>query len=48
MRDLEFGWFLPTRGDTLDYAVPQQIPPSLDLFERVVKAAEDNGFEYIL
>ena len=48
MRDLEFGWFLPTRGDTLDYAIPQQIPPSLDLFERVVKAAEDNGFEYIL
>jgi alkanesulfonate monooxygenase len=48
MRDLEFGWFLPTRGDTLDYAVPQQILPSLEMFERVVKAAEDNGFEYIL
>ena len=48
MRDLEFGWFLPTRGDTLDYAIPQQVPPSLEMFERVVKSAEDNGFEYIL
>lgn len=48
MKDLEFGWFLPTRGDTLDYAVPQQIPPSPEMFERVVKSAEDNGFEYIL
>ncbi|MBH66926.1 MAG: alkanesulfonate monooxygenase [Rhodospirillaceae bacterium] len=48
MRELEFGWFLPTRGDTLDYAVPQQIPPSPEMFERVVQTAEDNGFEYIL
>ncbi len=47
-RDLEFGWFIPTRGDTLDYSVPQQIPPSPELFERVVVAAENNGFEYIL
>ena len=48
MKNLEFGWFLPTRGDTLDYAIPQQVPPSLGMFERVVKTAEDNGFEYIL
>lgn len=48
MRDLEFGWFLPTRGDTLDYAIPQQVPPSPEMFERVVKTAEANGFEYIL
>ena len=48
MNNLEFGWFLPTRGDTLDYAVPQQIPPSPEMFKRVVKAAEENGFEYIL
>ncbi len=48
MNKLEFGWFLPTRGDTLDYSIPQQIPPSPDMFQRVVKTAEDNGFEYIL
>ena len=48
MRDLEFGWFLPTQGDTLDYAIPQQVSPSPEMFERVVTAAEDSGFEYIL
>ncbi len=48
MRDLEFGWFLPTRGDTLDYAEPQQVPPSPEMFRRVAQTAENNGFEYIL
>ena len=48
MRDLEFGWFLPTRGDTLDYTEPQQVPPSPEMFRRVVQTAENNGFEYIL
>jgi alkanesulfonate monooxygenase len=47
-RDLEFGWFIPTRGDTLDYAEPMQVPSSPEMFERVVVAAENNGFEYIL
>lgn len=48
VRDLEFGWFIPTRGDTLDYGDPTQVPPSAEMFERVVVAAENNGFEYIL
>jgi alkanesulfonate monooxygenase len=48
MKDLEFGWFVPTRGDTLDYNEPQQRSPSADMFERVIVAAENNGFEYIL
>lgn len=47
-RPLEFGWFIPTRGDTLDYAEPKQVPPSPEMFERIVVAAENNGFEYIL
>jgi alkanesulfonate monooxygenase len=47
-RDLEFGWFIPTRGDTLDYNEPQQRAPSAEMFERVIVAAENNGFEYIL
>ncbi|MBU2532624.1 MAG: LLM class flavin-dependent oxidoreductase, partial [Alphaproteobacteria bacterium] len=47
-RPLEFGWFIPTRGDTLDYSIPQQVPPSAEMFERVVIAAENNGFEYVL
>jgi len=49
IRPLEFGWFLPTAGDTIAYGAPGgQISPSLELFERVVAAAESAGFEYML
>ena len=37
-----------TSGDTLDYGHPQQVPQSHDMFERVTRAAEDAGFEYML
>ena len=41
---LEFGWFLPTAGDTTAYGSPSaQIPPSLELFDKVVGAAEAAG-----
>ena len=46
---LEFGWFLPTAGDTTAYGLPSaQVPPSLELFDRIVGAAEAAGFEYML
>ncbi|MBM3645908.1 MAG: LLM class flavin-dependent oxidoreductase [Alphaproteobacteria bacterium] len=46
---LEFGWFLPTAGDTTAYGVHEAfVPSSLDLFDRVVAAAERAGFEYML
>jgi alkanesulfonate monooxygenase len=46
---LEFGWFLPTSGDTTCYGDPSAfVPPSADLFDRVILAAEDAGFEYFL
>ncbi|MBV8394305.1 MAG: LLM class flavin-dependent oxidoreductase [Alphaproteobacteria bacterium] len=49
MRKLEFGWFLPTAGDTTAYGVASAgIAPSLDLFDRVTRAAETAGFEYML
>ena len=48
MRPLEFGWFLPTRGDTDDYGDPIRIAAGSEMFERVTKAAEDCGFEYML
>ena len=48
MDKIEFGWFCPTRGDTLDYNEPKQIPPSAEMFEKVVVTAENNGFEYCL
>lgn len=49
MRRLEFGWFLPTAGDTTAYGVVDALmPPSLPLFDKVVRAAEEAGFEYML
>jgi len=46
---LEFGWFLPTAGDTTAYGVASaQVAPSLELFDRIVSAAETAGFEYML
>src|SRR6201988_3958873 len=49
MRPLEFGWYLPTHGDTTAYGLMEaQIPGSPELCERVVVAAEKAGFEYLL
>jgi alkanesulfonate monooxygenase len=46
---LEFGWFLPTSGDTTCYGdLSKFIEPSAALFDRVVLAAEAAGFEYFL
>ena len=46
---LEFGWFLPTAGDTTAYGLASaQVAPSLPLFDKVVAAAEAAGFEYML
>lgn len=49
MRTLEFGWFLPTGGDTITYGSKDGVvPPSLELFEKIATAAETAGFEYLL
>ena len=48
MEDLEFGWFVPTNGDTTDLAVPAEVPQSLALFDRVAQAAEAARFDYAL
>ncbi len=49
MRPLEFGWYLPTHGDTTAYGLPEaEVPGSPELCERVVAAAEAAGFEYLL
>jgi hypothetical protein len=49
MRPLEFGWYLPTHGDTTAYGVAEaQIAGSPELCDRVVQAAEKAGFEYLL
>jgi alkanesulfonate monooxygenase len=49
MRPLEFGWYLPTHGDTTAYGVAAaQVAGSPELCKRVVAAAEAAGFEYLL
>jgi alkanesulfonate monooxygenase len=49
MRPLEFGWYLPTHGDTTAYGLAEaQIAGSPELCQRVVDAAERAGFEYLL
>src|SRR3954454_21378127 len=49
MRPLEFGWYLPTHGDTTAYGLMEaQIADTPDLCERVVAAAEAAALEYLL
>ncbi len=49
MQRLEFGWYLPSNGDTTCYADPDcAVPPSMELFDRIISAAEAAGFEYFL
>ncbi|MBK1659619.1 LLM class flavin-dependent oxidoreductase [Paracraurococcus ruber] len=49
MRPLEFGWYLPSSGDTTCYGEgPAVVPPGTPMFDRVVQAAEAAGFEYML
>lgn len=49
MPTIEYGWFLPTSGDTTAYATRDAlIPPSLELFDRITQAAEAAGFDYML
>ena len=49
MRPLEFGWYLPSNGDTSSYAAGHdRVPAGTAMFDRVVAAAEAAGFEYLL
>lgn len=48
MPALEFGWYLPTNGDTTTYANPVEVPQSFEMLERVTLAAENAGFSYML
>jgi alkanesulfonate monooxygenase len=45
---IRFGWFIPTAGDTDELMDPTKTVPSMEMFERVAKAAENAGFEYVL
>ena len=46
---LEFGWFLPTAGDTTAYGVPEAgVDVTPEYLGKVAKTAEESGFDYIL
>ncbi|MEM7019644.1 MAG: LLM class flavin-dependent oxidoreductase [Pseudomonadota bacterium] len=48
-QNLEFGWFIPTAGDSSAFGVPEAaIDPTPEYFQRVAEAAEAAGFTYIL
>ena len=48
-KPLEFGWFLPTSGDTQAYGVEEEsIAASPDHMMKVVAAVEDAQFDYML
>lgn len=48
-RLLEFGWFLPTSGDSTAFGDPSaSVEINPEHIRRVVTAAEDAGFEYLL
>ncbi len=48
-RPLEFGWFLPTSGDTRAFGEgADTIPSSMAAFEETTFAAEEAGFTYLL
>jgi alkanesulfonate monooxygenase len=49
MRALEFGWYLPTNGDTTQIGNPEaSVEPNTEFFLKVIKAAEAAKFEYLL
>ena len=48
MPQLEFGWFLPTNGDTTSFTQPMQVKQSFEMFDTVTRAADQAGFEYML
>jgi len=47
--DLTFGWFLPTSGDSTNLGDPKaRIPQSPELFDEIVDAVDNGGFNYML
>lgn len=49
MKQLEFGWFLPTSGDTQAYGVEEEtISTTPEHLMKVVAAVEEGGFDYML
>lgn len=48
-RDITFGWFLPTNGDSTCLADPaQRIAPSCPMLDEIVEAVDTGGYKYLL
>ena len=48
-RDITFGWFLPTNGDSTCLTDPaQRIPPSRPMLDEIVDAVDNGGYKYLL
>ncbi|MGE0701888.1 MAG: LLM class flavin-dependent oxidoreductase [Hyphomicrobiaceae bacterium] len=48
-RNLTFGWYLPTHGDTTAFGKPEAaLPQSLELFDEIVEATDSGGYHYML
>ena len=46
---LTFGWFLPTSGDSTNLGDPSaRIPQSPELFDEIVEAVDNGGYQYML
>ena len=48
-KPLTFGWFLPTSGDSTNLGDPSaRIPQSPELFDEIVEAVDNGGYQYML
>jgi alkanesulfonate monooxygenase len=48
-RDITFGWFLPTNGDSTCLSDPaQRIAPSRPMMDEIVEAVDNGGYTYML
>jgi alkanesulfonate monooxygenase len=48
-RDITFGWFLPTNGDSTCLSDPaQRIAPSPPMMDEIVEAVDTGGYKYLL
>ena len=46
---LTFGWFLPTSGDSTNLGDPKaRIPQSPEMFDEIVEAVDNGGYNYML
>ena len=48
IKDIEFGWFIPVRGDDRYVGVEPEREPTMEYLIKVAQAAENAGFSFAL